>query len=219
MNMYHLCNRGVDKLKIFLDHSYYLRFVESLALLNNKAGKIRTEKMNIFPRLSEVLAKQEKLVQILCWSLLPNHYHLLVVEASEGGVSEFSRRLDISFTKYFNTKNEGRSGYLFQNKVKIIHISDNAQMQYIPAYIDLNSVSLRFPNWKEDKNRNVDLILNHMKTYKWSSYSNYCGNDEFNIVNKSLFYKLFDTDAKKYEEELFGLIKEPFGIESANPWT
>src|SRR3989338_5717463 len=132
----HVCNRGIEKRRIFTDN---------LFLLNNKNGKIRTVK-NIFETAS--LPKREKLVEVLKWGLLPNHYHLLLYEVVEGGIIEFTKRLGNAFTKYFNTRNEGRSGYLFQNSAKIILINDERQYLYITFYIDINPLDLIFHDRK-----------------------------------------------------------------------
>ncbi len=206
----HVCNRGVEKRKIFLSEADYFRFVMNLLCLNNKGGKIRIRKGNPLEDINEILSGREKLVEILKWSLLPNHYHLLLYEFSEGGIIEFTKRLGNAYTKYFNTKNTGRKGYLFQNSAKIIPIENNSQFLYIPVYVDLNCSDLKFPDWKQKENNDAKKILEFLKTYRWSSIRNYFGESEFdNVVNKDIFYELFDTDIKDYEEELLGFLKDP----------
>jgi putative transposase len=209
----HVFNRGVEKRKIFLDEKDYLRFVSNLFLLNNKSGKLRTERKNIFSEPRSLL-KQEKLVEILKWSLLPNHYHLLLEEKIEGGILEFTKRLGNAYTKYFNTKNKGRSGYLFQNSAKIIPIDNDRQFLYIPLYIDLNPLDLIYPDWVNNNVFNKEKALDFLRSYRWSSFADYFSERDFSsIVNRELFYDLFDTDHKKYQSELGGFLKEPIGID------
>ena len=78
-DIYHICNRGVRKEKIFDNDSDYLRFVLNLYRLNNKNGSLRIyphyKSVNLFP-------DQEKIVEVLKWTLLSNHYHLLLYEKS-----------------------------------------------------------------------------------------------------------------------------------------
>ena len=206
----HICNRGVEKRKIFLSEDDYLRFVTNLLFQNNKSGKIRVRKKDPLQDVQEILSRRTKLVEILKWTLLPNHYHLLLYEVSEGGILEFTKRLGNAYTKYFNTKNKGRSGYLFQNSAKIIPISKNSQFLYIPIYIDLNPVDLISPNWKNRKNNNPKKILNFLKSYRWSSLRDYFQGSEFgSAINKKLFYELFDTNLKEYEKDLEGFIRDP----------
>ena len=200
----HVCNRGVEKRKIFLDRKDYERFTKNLFLLNNKPGKIRTVK-NIFTT-SDDMPKQEKLVEILKWSLLPNHYHLLLYEKAEGGILEFTKRLGNAYTKYFNIKNEGRSGYVFQNRAKIIPIVDEKQYSYIPFYVDINPLDLIFPDRKNISLRNNKKAVDFLKKYEWSSYKDYFGDGSRGIIiNKDLFYQNFDTDPKTYEKDLLNL--------------
>ena len=58
---------------------------------------------------------------------MPNHYHLLVSELEEGGISLFMRKLNMGYAKYFNEKYE-RSGVLWQEHSEeylfsVMHIS------------------------------------------------------------------------------------------------
>lgn len=199
----HVCNRGVEKRRIFNDSRDYQRFTNNLFLLNNKKGKIRTNK-NIFEATK--LPKREKLVEILKWSLLPNHYHLLLYEVVDGGILEFTKRLGNAFTKYFNIRNDGRSGYVFQNRAKVIPITDDKQYLYIPYYIDINPLDLILPDRKNMSKRENKKALDFLRTYKWSSFKDYFGDGGMEeIINKELFYELFDIKSKTYERELLKL--------------
>lgn len=194
----HICNRGVDKRKIFNNTENYQRFRDNLFLLNNLDGKIRTKHGNIFD-LDVKLPDRNKLVEILKWSLMPNHFHLLLYENIEGGILEFTKRAGNAYTKYFNLK-ENRSGYLFQNHAKIIPIQDEKHFPYIPIYIDLNPADLVSGNAKEK--------ITFLKTYQWSSLRNYYEDEEDDeIINKELFYEIFETDHNCYEEDLQGFLE------------
>jgi len=201
----HICNRGVEKRRIFLDKQDYKRFVDNLFLLNNVGGKIRTKKKDIFndPKL-----KQDKLVEILKWSLLPNHFHLLLYEVVEGGISEFTRRVGNAYTKYFNTKNQGRNGYLFQNGSKIILIENDSHFQYIPFYIDLNPVQ-SFLKTQKPAPLIAEKVQTFLRSYEWSSFKDFFGDGQrIAIVNQNLFYDLFDTNLKTYRKELLEFMKD-----------
>ena len=206
----HVCNRGVEKRNIFLKNADFIRFIDNLFLLNNQKGKLRTKHKDIFNKGIE-LPRQEKFVDILSWCLLPNHYHLLLHEKVEGGILEFVKRLGNAYTKYFNIINEGRSGYLFQNKAKIIPVENNQQFLYIPFYIDLNPLDLYLPRWKDDGFvSNSGDANKFLLSYKWSSYSDYFseGNRE-TLINKEMFFDLFDTTREQYHKELMNFISQP----------
>ncbi|OGI65715.1 hypothetical protein A2914_02760 [Candidatus Nomurabacteria bacterium RIFCSPLOWO2_01_FULL_41_21] len=197
----HVCNRGIEKRKIFIDKGDYVRFTDNLFLLNNESGKIRTVK-NIFSTTKKI-PKQKKLVEVLKWSLLPNHYHLLLYENIDDGILEFTKRLGNAYTKYFNIKNEGRSGYVFQNRAKIIPINQEKQFLYIPFYIDINPLDLIFPDRKNISLSDNKKALDFLRDYEWSSFKDYFGKGNRGIIlNKDLFYEQFDLDPKTYEKEL-----------------
>lgn len=196
----HVCNRGVEKRKIFLDKQDYSRFVENLYFLNNIKGKLITERKNIFETTHQ-LPKQNKLVEIFKWSALPNHYHLLLYEVVEGGILEFVKRLGNAYTKYFNNKSKGRSGYLFQNSAKIIRLESDAHYLYLPFYIDLNIIDLC-----DQKFIAEDEVFNFLTSYQWSSLRDYYKESHYlPIINRDLFYESFNHDPKSYKRELLDL--------------
>lgn len=196
----HICNRGVDKRKIFNDKGDYIRFRDNLFLLNNVGGKIRTKHKNIFA-YNEKLPTRNKLVEIFKWSLMPNHFHMLLYEVVEGGILEFTKRVGNAFTKYFNIKNNGRSGYLFQSRAKIIRAGDEKYFPYIPIYIELNPADLI--------KRSVVHKIEFLKSYEWGSLKNYYGQyDDEKIVDKELFYKVFETNPDTYWEDIESFLSD-----------
>lgn len=131
---YHLFNRGVDKREIFLDKEDYLRFYQSLYLFNTREATVNFESARNRSKKDSV---REKLVEIKAYSLLPNHFHILITQTLEGGISEFMRRVSTGYTSYFNQKYD-RSGALFQGRFKRVHISSNEQYMYLFAYVNEN---------------------------------------------------------------------------------
>ena len=130
--IYHIYNRGVEKRIIFLEKSDYIRFYQSLTFFNTKKP---TQNF----RLAQS-AKRDRgmpLVRIQAYCLLPNHFHLLLSQVVDGGISEFIKRLSGGYTNYFNEKYE-RTGALFGGTFKRVHVSTEAQKQYLFAYINEN---------------------------------------------------------------------------------
>ncbi len=197
---FHILNRGIEKNKIFFCDDDYKRFILGLYRFNEKSGSVRMpRKKNSFIGLPK---QEEKLVEILKWTLMPNHYHILVQEKIPGGAVEFTKRIGNGYTKYINIKNN-RNGYLFQNAAKIIKVEDNAHFLYLPVYIDLNIIDIVEPKWKEDGIKNKEKVKKFIESYKWSSYPNSVGLQNFpEVMNLDLFYEIFDTDIKKYRKEV-----------------
>ncbi len=129
---YHVFNRGVDKRDVFLDPQDYLRFYQSLAFFNTVDPTI-----NYRLAKGSYSASQNKLVEIEAYSLLPNHFHLLIEQKEDGGLSEFLKRISGGYTSYFNEKYE-RTGTLFQGRYKKVHVATNEQYQYLFSYVNEN---------------------------------------------------------------------------------
>lgn len=198
-DIYHILNRGIEKGRIFKDDKDSLRFINDLYRFNNKEYplSIRGKSENFFVNPP----KQNKIVEIFKWVLMPNHYHLLIMEIVDGGAIEFAKRLGNGYTKYFNIKHK-RSGYLFQNAAKIIKTEDLPHFLYLPFYIDSNPIKIIEPNWKEFGIKNINATLNFLDSYKLSSYNDFNNIKNFpNIINRELFYETFNTNSRRYKNE------------------
>jgi REP element-mobilizing transposase RayT len=132
---YHIFNRGVDKRIIFDDKSNLYFFFNRLQTLNTiDTSKNANNNRN---RNKELIDNDDKLVDIIAYCLLPNHYHLLVKQLTDGGISKFMQRLGTSYTTYYNQINE-RSGSLFQGKFKANHLIGDYGLSTVATYVNLN---------------------------------------------------------------------------------
>ncbi|MEK7101042.1 MAG: transposase [Patescibacteria group bacterium] len=197
MDLYHVMNRGVDKRDIFLDEKDFLRFIHNLyefndaASANSNSGYWFNKNMDIVsPYIGQV--KRERLVEIHGWALMNNHYHLLLSEAVEGGLTLFLRKLNVGYAKYFNERYE-RTGTLFQGRTKKVLIAQHAHFLYILHYVHLNPLDY-FPGFEEWRQRskgsirNVKDAMKYLGEYRWSSYLDYCKIKNFpSILTTSLF--------------------------------
>ncbi|MBI4136067.1 MAG: transposase [Candidatus Vogelbacteria bacterium] len=131
---YHVYNRGTDKRDIFTDSYDLNRFYESLAQFNTVKPIGSIYEQTFSKRKSR---PDNSLVEIVCYALNPNHYHLLLKQVSDRGIEKFIQRLGTGYTKYFNHKHK-RSGVLFQGKFKSIHVETNEYLLHLSIYINLN---------------------------------------------------------------------------------
>lgn len=206
-DIFHITNRGVEKRKVFFNEKDYLRFVHNLQDFNSISisnSYFHRRNPNYGPPRSVV----EKLVDVLCWCLLPNHPHIMVAEKIDGGVSKFSMKNFNGYTKYFNKQND-RSGVLFQGKSKIILVDNENYFWHLPFYIHTNPLDLYQRNWREKGVKNTKEAMKFLENYKWSSYPDIIGRENFGeVINKELFYKLFDTGPKKHKKDLENWLKD-----------
>ena len=134
---YHIYNRGVDKRITFTDEYDIRRFFQSMVEFNT-VKPIGSLYENSFLQLGGETPKLgEKLVNIIAYCLNPNHFHLILEQLVEGGISEFMKRLGGGYTGYFNKK-YARSGSLFQGVFKDVHIDTNEYLLHVSSYVNLN---------------------------------------------------------------------------------
>jgi putative transposase len=201
MELYHALNRGVDKRILFMDGRDRSRFVAGLELFND------TKSIDNLHRTLDVgptRSNKKPLVQIHGWCLMKNHYHLLLSEVEEGGITKFLMKLNVGYAKYFN-KRHGRSGTLFQSRTKKVLIQKDAHFLHILNYIHLNPLdySRDSRNWRGGTVSNSSQALEQLRKYRWSSYHNYCSNSGFsNITTTELFEDVFTDYPKQLKEYL-----------------
>jgi putative transposase len=135
---------------------------------------------------------RERLVDIHGWCLMRNHYHLLLSERVEGGITKFLMKFNVGYAKFFNEKYK-RVGTLFQGRTKKVLIEQDSQYNYIVHYIHLNPLDYLAgaKDWRvRDKNgiRDAQKAIAYLDTYRWSSYLDYTGKKNFpSLLTTNLF--------------------------------
>ena len=139
----HIYNRGVDKRTVFLDDGDYIRFIHYLFVLNDKKQDINLGRKLIMKEVEPPSLKKprELLVEILAFVLMPNHYHLLLKQKSENGITKFMQKIGTGYTMFFNEKYP-RTGSLFQGRFKAVLLKRDAHFLFLPHYIHLNPLDL-----------------------------------------------------------------------------
>ena len=186
---YHVYNRGVEKRDIFLDHNDRERFLRMLYIANaTKPVVFRTTKDVAYPLIDRGAQK----LAIGAYCLMPNHFHLLVKETTEGGLSAFMEKLMTGYSMYFN-KRYTRVGPLFQGRFKAEHVNRDEYLKYLFSYIHLNPVKIVDPSWKETGIAKRDFAKRHLSSYRHSSFLDYTGvlREENDILSRKEFPEYF----------------------------
>ncbi len=89
--------------------------------------------------------EREPIVDILAYTLMPNHFHLILRETQEGGTSLFMKRLGQSMTNYSNEKYQ-EQGSLFQGAYRSRTIQDDNYLKYVSAYVMVKNSFELYPN-------------------------------------------------------------------------
>lgn len=204
--IYHVYNRGVDKRIVFTNTEEYAYFIHLLFALNNLENVF-----NVRRKFSEKNKKlnhndggptsiiSTRLVDVMAFALMPNHYHLILKQNVDEGISKFMHKLGTGYTMFFNARHE-RSGALFQGKYKSVHVNNNRQLLYLPHYIHLNPIQeKKFSSQKEKEN--------YLELYKWSSYIDYVKGGNFpSVTQREAILTLFGS-SKSYEKDMMQYVK------------
>jgi putative transposase len=208
MEIYHALNRGVDGRDIFKDNQDRIRFVHDLFEFNDQKP---APHMRASGRIGGFVNPhiRERLVDIHGWCLMKNHYHLVLSERVENGISLFLRKLNVGYANYFNER-YARTGTLFQGRTKKIALERQAHFLYILHYVHLNPLDYLSgaQEWRvRDKSgiKSVREALQYLDTYRWSSYLDYRGEKNFPSI---LSMTLFTDSQESYADELKGFLED-----------
>ncbi len=172
---YHIYNRGAHKEPIFRDESDFERFVALLYLANSQ---LRLDFKRIKPaELFNQTKTRPRLVDVIAYCLMPNHFHIVMKEIIEGGISRFMHKLCTSYSMYFNLKYD-HSGTIFQGPFKSKHVGNDDYFRYLIQYVHLNPYGIDEPElMKTAKQENLDEAISVSREYEYSSYKDYLGED------------------------------------------
>ncbi|MEK7155165.1 MAG: transposase [Patescibacteria group bacterium] len=182
---YHIFNRGVARQPIFfLKHDYqqallgieYYRFSKPTIKLSRFKTLARNEKEKLMSSLNQ---NYRKLAQIISYCFMPNHFHLLLRQVTDDGISKFIGQFSNSYTRYFNTKHS-RVGPLFQGPFKSVHVESEEQLIHLSRYIHLNP-------YVSSVVRETELT-----SYTWSSYQDYLKGNS-NLIDLSAVMSRFKS--------------------------
>lgn len=146
-----------------------------------------------------------------------NHFHLLISERTEGGITQFLTKVNVGYAKYFNER-YCRQGALFQGRTKKVRVEQNAHYLYIVHYIHLNPLDYLkgFEKWRIRSKAgigHVGVALEYLKTYRWSSYLDYSGSKNFPSVLTTSLY-----DRRDYSGDLTSYLEgTEFPLEKMEP--
>lgn len=174
-------------------NSYNLqRFLKTMLYYKILGPKPR---FSLFTPTNSLLNGNKQIVEIVCYCFMPNHFHLLVKQLIDGGITEFVSKLSNSYTKYFNIKHK-RVGPLMQGEFKSVLVESNEQLLHLSRYIHLNP--------------SVSGLVDNLEEYAWSSYLEYIGSNTQEVCSKNIILDQFKSP-KDYRQ--FILDQESYGTE------
>lgn len=193
---YHIYNRGVDKRSVFCQREDYYKFLKNLKELNNSLDYTQRRKTRFsgkkLEELSFFLESRERVVDIVSYSLNPNHFHLIVKQAKDNGIPAFMHRISTSHTNYFNKKYQ-RSGSLFEATYKAVHIDNDDYLLWLAGYV----------------NANIEIHgISKASSYEWSSFQDLLMDGESDILgDKDIVVSRF-ANKERFKKFIAKVIQE-----------
>lgn len=182
--IYHIYNRSIAREQIF--HTLtnlkkakevvaYYRYPQPISL--STFNKLNQESKDTYTRS---MKQKLPLVEIYTYAYMPNHYHFLLKQLSENGISRFIANFQNSFAKYTNIRSD-RSGSLFTNPFKAKWVENDELFIHISRYIHLNPVTAYI------------IPFERLSAYPWTSFREYRNGEKSNLLNTSYLLSMFQS--------------------------
>lgn len=153
--IYHVFNRTIGKEIIFQSNRHIYKFLEIINYYRFKQSFSLSKYLTLDNRVKEEIIDMRKnkspLVEVLSYSLMPNHFHFLLKQIQDKGISHFISNIQNSFAKYYNLKFT-RVGGLFQSSFKSKRIKSFEELIHVSRYIHLNPVTSYLIDFSQLKN-------------------------------------------------------------------
>ena len=193
---YHIYNRSIAGYKIFNNQNEFQRFRDAMIfyMASNRLLKFARH-LDLSPKNKHQMDfnEDEYQVRIVAYCLMPTHFHLLLEQLRDNGITKYLSSISESYSRYFNIKHK-RNGPLWESRFKNVLVGSDEQLIHLTRYIHLNPTSANLVDKPEE--------------WDYSSYSEYVTGEEkicqykdiINIAPKD--YKKFIDDRKDYQREL-----------------
>ena len=180
---YHIFNHSVQGIPIFRGQRECNLFLEAMKFYLQPKPPTRFSIYRVsrdrFP-----IKLDSKLVTIINFCLMPNHFHFTLRQEMGKGIRRFIQRLTNSFAHYFSVKYKNK-GPVFEGNFKAVHVETDEQLIHLSRYIHLNPVT--------------SYLVEEIQDYPYSSYKMHLDKKLSEFVDPSLVLSHFSS-SKKYQK-------------------
>lgn len=153
---YHVYNRSPHNLKIFQNQQSAIEFERTLLYYLQAKPPVKFSLRDVLKDKKDDFSNP--LATLSAYCIMPTHFHLLVKQEVEGGISRYLRLLQSSFSHYYNSLHDSH-GSLFQGRFQAKPVSIRQSRLYVSRYIHRNPL--------------VANIVTDLARYPYSSYKHY----------------------------------------------
>lgn len=202
---YHLFNRTINMEPVFNGKRINSRTISTLEFYRLQDPPVRYSYFASYgeEKREEIMSnmlRKPQIVEIHAYCLMPNHFHLLLRQKEEDGISKYLSLFQNSITKYVNFKN-GREGHLFSGQFKAVRIETEEQLIHVQRYIHLNPYTSY-----------IVKDFDELDNYQYSSLpefigkrKGFCSNYLLRSFKDTLSYRGFVFNQADYQRELDGI--------------
>ncbi len=201
--IYHVYNRGINRQPTFTNKREYRRATQTLKFYRFAKPPLRLSKFLLLEQrrqdeITQAIELGVKAVEIFAFCLMPNHFHFLLKQLTDGGIARFIGNFQNSYTRYFNTLHK-KDGSLFLDQFKALRIETDEQLIHLSRYIHLNPYT-----------GFVVKTFDELELYPSSSFNHYINGGSDTVSSDFILgffknlegYKQFVFDQASYQREL-----------------
>ncbi len=183
--VYHIFNKSIAGFKIFNNQLDFSRFVEVIRYYQKEKPSIC---FSNFIKAKQDFSSGETVVEIIAYCVMPTHFHLVLRQLKDNGITVFIGNVLNSYARYFNIKYK-RKGPLWQGRFKNVLVENEDQLLHLTRYIHLNPVT--------------GYLVNKPEEWMVSSYREYLSecNSENSLCNYSNILQIDSSSYKKFVED------------------
>lgn len=203
----HVIKRGARGLPITRDEDDKWRFLKILHFTNDSNRPENWERDLFeegaglhFKRPDKWLNQRKPLVRILSYCLKDNHFHLLLEEIKDGGISRFIQGLCGSMSLHFNKK-YNEKGSLFQGAFKSKTVNSDYYLQLVNIYINVKNPFELYKGGLKEAIMNFDDAYKQAIEYDFCSLADYATNRNSPIIEKGIFSDISPKEYKRLAKE------------------
>ena len=203
--IYHVFNKSIAGYQIFNYEEDFFRMkqmmlyycMENTPIQFSNFLSLSQVKMHGFiQNIQELRESNRDLVQIIAYCIMPTHFHLVLKQLMDNGITKFTGNILNSYSRYFNLKRK-RKGPLWVGRFKNVRVRSDDQLLHLTRYVHLNPVTA--------------AIIDRPEEWSASSYGEYVSSapDDWKICNYNGIleinpaqYGIFVQDGVDYQKEL-----------------
>jgi REP element-mobilizing transposase RayT len=220
---YHVYNKGVDDKIVFNDSEDYSAFLgflqEYLTPFNPESYKKEfVVKGRGFMGLTHQPKNYFNKIELLAYSLSPNHFHLILRQIEDGSLVGFMRSLSTRYSIYFNRKNK-RKGSLFEGAYKSVKIFSTSQLCLLVCYLHQEGSHTSHPEYSSQRQTawiNSDIVLSYLRQND-INYQDIIQNHKFNETEEQLLKTISLENTSQSSSPSSNRKEEPIPIPKYKP--